>query len=179
MPRKVDRENTSRARNVADSENAVVRLDGTPTDRESESEPGFVRPGLGKRQEHFICAAGRQTTAMILDIDQDAICNCIGVYGNLSPMVRELERVLQQVSQGRKKHVGVDVHRKAGVDIGHSKLAPSGTRLEQCGGPDLINETRQRNEFVPRWHSGGDSYVGKGSINERTQSDQGTLQHRP
>jgi hypothetical protein len=36
-----------------------------------------------------------------------------------------------------------------------------------------------RGRHLPRWHSGGDSYVGKGSINERTQSDQGTLQHRP
>ena len=69
---------------------------------------------------------------MILDIDQNAVRNCIGVYGDLSAMSRELERVLQQVSQGRKKHVGVDIYRKAIVDIGHSKFAPSGARLERC-----------------------------------------------
>jgi hypothetical protein len=80
MPRKVDGENTPRARNVADTENSIIRLDATPTDCEPESETGFVRAALRKRQEHFLCVAGWQTTAMILDVDQDAIRDCIGVY---------------------------------------------------------------------------------------------------
>ena len=94
-------------------------------------------------------------------------------------MLRELECVLQQVSDGREKHVAVDVNREALVDIGDRKLAFSGTRLERRGDPDLIDEIGKGNQFVPRRHSGRDAHIGKRSIDERAQSDQATLQHRP
>lgn len=177
VPRKIDGEDTPRARNVADTENSIIRLDATPTDCEPESEPGFVGAALRKWQEHVLCTAWWQTTAMILDVDQDAIRDCIGVHRDLSARCRELERVLQQVSKCREKHVGVDINRKAILDIGYNKFAPSGTRLQQCGDPDLIHELRKGDELVPRRHPGGDSHVGKGPIYQRTQSDQGTLQH--
>src|SRR5581483_1603039 len=177
VPRKIDGENTPRARNVAHTESSGVRLDAAPTDCEPEAEPGFVRATLGKRQKHLVGSTWRQTAAMILDLDQNAIGDCIGVYGDFSALFRELECVLQQVSKGREKHVGVNINCKASVDIGHSQSAPSGACLEQCGSSDLINEVRKGHQFVPRQHSRGDSHVGKGSIYERTQPDQGTLQY--
>ena len=114
---------------------------------------------------------------MILDVDQNAIGDCIGVYGDFSAVLRELECVLQQVSEGRKQHVGVDINCKVSVNIGHSQFAPSGACFEQCGSSDFINEIRKRHQFVPRQYSRGDSHVGKGSIYQRTQPDQGTLQY--
>ena len=127
----------------------------------------------------MVGAARWQTTTMILDINQDPIRDCISVHRDLSAVLRELERVLQQVSDGRKKHVAVDIDRKTLVDNGYCEFTFTGTRLEQCGDPDLIHEIGKGDEFVPRRQSGGDSHVGNGSIDQCTQPDQGTLQRRP
>jgi hypothetical protein len=68
---------------------------------------------------------------------------CAGALERQRQRLAENLADVAQVSEGREKHVGVDIDRKAIVDIGYRKFAPSGTRLEQCGDPDLINETRK------------------------------------
>ena len=83
---------------------------------------------------------------MILDINQDPIRDCVGVHRDLSSVLRELERVLQQISDGRKKHVAVDIDRKTLVDDGYCQFTFTGTRLEQCGDPDLIHEIGKGDE---------------------------------
>ena len=53
MARQVNGENTARARDVADSENAVVCLDVAPTDGQSEPDTSAVHAALCERQKQL------------------------------------------------------------------------------------------------------------------------------
>jgi hypothetical protein len=70
MPRQVDREHAPRARPVSDTENALVRLDASPADCQSEADAGSIGAILRERQQHPFCAAWRKTAAIVLDIDE-------------------------------------------------------------------------------------------------------------
>jgi hypothetical protein len=83
----------------------VVRLDAATADGQAESEPGSVLATLGERPEHASRSAARQTSAMILDIDQDAIRHCVRMQRDIPAMLRKLERVLQQIAERRKQNV--------------------------------------------------------------------------
>src|SRR6185437_5058120 len=120
--------------------NSMVCFDAAPADCQPEPKPGSVLIALLEGQEHSVGAARLQTTTMILDINQDPIRDCMGVHRDFRAVRRELEGILQQVSDGRKKHVAVDIDRKTLVDSGYCEFTLTGTRFERCGDPDLIHE---------------------------------------
>jgi hypothetical protein len=177
-PRKVDGEDATGSGYVANAENSMICFDAAAANGQPQPETGPVLAALSEGLEHPLDAARRQATTMILDINQDPICDGIGVHRYLSAVFRELKSILQQVAESREKHIPVDIDRQMLLDVGYRKFTLTGTRFEQCGDADLINEAGKGDELVPRRHTGGDSHVGEGPIDERTQTDQGALKRR-
>ena len=56
---------------------------------------------------------------MILDIDEDAICGNIRIQSYFRMALRELERVLQQITDCRGEHLGIRVDQNIFIDRRH------------------------------------------------------------
>lgn len=178
MPRQVDREHAPRARSVSDTENAVVRLDASPADCQSEADAGSIRAILREWQKHPFCAARRKASAIVLDIDPNAIGRTISAQRDVGAFRGELECVLQHVSHRRQQHVTVGINSQVGVDEGNRELASVMPRLEGRGGLEFRDEVRNGHKLVSHRQSSSHPHVGEGPIDEVAHRDQAAIQHR-
>src|ERR1700729_3948132 len=71
MAGQFDGEHTALAGHIAHAQRAVVRLDTAPGDGQAEPDPGFVGAALRERLEQAFGIAWRQTSAVVLDVDQN------------------------------------------------------------------------------------------------------------
>jgi hypothetical protein len=80
VPRKVDGEDATGSGYVANAENSMICFDAAAANGQPQPETGPVLAALSEGLEHPLDAARRQATTMILDINQDPICDCIGMH---------------------------------------------------------------------------------------------------
>ena len=91
-------------------------MDGTTADRKAQADTGTIVAALRERHEEFFGPARWQTAALIGDLDEHVPRGNARGQRNAAPGVRELERVLQQVGEGGRKHFAIGRDRQAGVE---------------------------------------------------------------
>jgi hypothetical protein len=178
MPRQVDCKNASRARHITNAENAGVRLHAAPRNRKSEAQTRFVFAALFEGQKHLLHIPRRKAAAAVFYVDTDALAACVRVQRDIGVFVRELERVLQHVSERRKEQVAVRVHHKLRIDVRNGKPALPRQRLERSRDLDFGNEIGQGEDLVARRHARSDAHVSQGAIDEGTQPNETVVQYR-
>src|SRR5688572_15022283 len=92
-------------------------------------------------------------------------------------VLRELERVLQQVPDGGEKQVPVDLQRKIWLDRGDGKPAAPRLSLERRGDFHGRDEVGKVDPPKSGAASGRQSHLAQGAIHEGAQSYQGAVQH--
>jgi hypothetical protein len=86
---------------------------------------------------------------MILDVDHYVMCASIRIQRHFGVMLRKLERVLQQISYRREKHILVYIYRKSRFYGGDAKAASPFARLKGRERFDLGDELRKTHNLVP------------------------------
>jgi hypothetical protein len=71
----------------------------------------FVRAAVRRRQKHLVRLARGKATAVILNVNKDAIAGRVGIQRDFGMAPRKLERVIQQVAHRREQHGLVGVNR--------------------------------------------------------------------
>src|SRR6202171_600794 len=111
--RQYDGENAALAGHVLHLAAAAVHADALAGDGQTEAEAGLVDSAPLEGTEPLLRLAGRQTTALVLDLDEDATPVLARAQRDVALGVGELERVLQEVGDGGRKQVAVDIDRDA------------------------------------------------------------------
>jgi hypothetical protein len=71
-------------------------------------------------------------------------------------VLRELERILQQVPDSGAQHVSVDIHRERRVHSGNREFALPALRFEGRGNIDVCDQVRNGNQLILYGHPGTD-----------------------
>ena len=69
MPAQVNCENTSSTRYVTNTESASIRLNTTPGNGQSKSNPAFILIPLYEGLEHIFCIPYWKRSAVVFDIN--------------------------------------------------------------------------------------------------------------
>src|SRR5688572_32615282 len=132
VPRKVNRENATRTWHVSHTENAPVSLDAPPGDRQAQPQTASVFSPLSESLKHLLRVAWWQTSAMVLDVDQDAISHRICIEADFAMGMRKLEGVLQEISGRCQDQVPIHIERQQRIDVGNNQLAASYVCFKRC-----------------------------------------------
>ena len=79
VQRQIDREDTSNARHITDSQDTPVCFDTASLDVQPQPKPRSVLSALGKRQKHVVRSASRQPATLVFDFDQYAVAHHMGM----------------------------------------------------------------------------------------------------
>ena len=71
-PRQVDAEDASPVRKVAGIDPAIVRFDAHAAEGEAKAHAGSIGPPLLERAKQLVDIPTRETTALVLDLDEHA-----------------------------------------------------------------------------------------------------------
>jgi len=91
----IDGKNTANARYIANAQQASVRFNTLLSYGKTEPDSGTVRSNLGEGQKYRLLSTLGQTTAMVLDINQNTIGRCVCTQDNFTFWLRKFESVLQ------------------------------------------------------------------------------------
>jgi len=98
-PREVEREDAPLAGQVADADFSPVRPRRLEADRQAKTDAAAVPTALRVRSEQLLDLPGGQTSALILDVEQDAVGRHAGRQRDRAPLPGELERVVEGVGR--------------------------------------------------------------------------------
>src|SRR5438874_1432886 len=73
LTRQIDDEDAALSGHIPHVQLAPTGLDAAAADREPESETGAIWASLHEGLEQLLCPLGRQSPALVLDLDQDAL----------------------------------------------------------------------------------------------------------
>ena len=119
------------ARKVSYVKRTAERLpDAFAADEETEAEAASIGSMLLERFEQLLDFAGRQPAALVLDVDLDVIALRRRPQRDVTARRRELERVLQEVRDGAREDLRVDLDRDAGLDGSHAEREAVRRRLD-------------------------------------------------
>ena len=79
MPWQINRKDASGPRHIADTQNAFIRSDAAPTDRQTEAEARLISTSLDKWQKQLRSEPRRKTSTVVAYIDQNAIGCRVGI----------------------------------------------------------------------------------------------------
>src|SRR5688572_5941337 len=108
----VDDEDASPVGQTARVDPASVRFDAQPAEGKAQACPGAIGASLFKRAEQLVDRRVRKTATLVLDLDEHALSVGADAQRDGAMRARELERVLQQVSDhcGESLLIGFDRH---------------------------------------------------------------------
>jgi len=131
LPRQVDGENASSPRQVSRIDPALVRFSAPSAESETKAHAGSIGAALLERAKQLVDVSTGQAAALILDLDEHALGVCANRERHGGPRPRELEGVLQQVSDNSGEHLSVGRNRQSLVDRRDGQ--PDTTRIRiQC-----------------------------------------------
>lgn len=79
----------------------------------------IIRGAPRRQQKHLFRLARGKATAVIRNVNKDAIAVCVGIQRDFGVAPRKLERVIQQVAHRREQRGLVGVNRQFGVNSRH------------------------------------------------------------
>jgi hypothetical protein len=103
-----------------------VRLDDLAADGETETEPRAIRAALLEGAKERLGFSGRETAALVFDIDEDVIMGGTRSEPDVALGMTKLDRVLEQIGYRRCKQLPVRIDRNA---VGRSRLRASECRM--------------------------------------------------
>ena len=125
----------------------------------------------------FSASPGCRPPQLSCTFDQDVIAGGVDVQRDLGVLLRELECVLQQVSDRGEQQVPVGVDCQARIDVGDHQLAAAGLRFQRRGYSYLADELGKGQQLMPRRYPRGHPHVGERAIHEIAQPDQAAIEH--
>jgi hypothetical protein len=142
--RQIECEDAPLAGEVADANLTPVRLGSLETDGEPETESAAVSVSLLERTKQLLRLARREAAALVLDLEEDAVCGSARRQGDLAMGASELERVLEKIGDCRGEDLPIGFHRHRPIDgcDGESKIALPG--LDRGVDLDLFEELCDR-----------------------------------
>lgn len=108
-------ENTTRAGQVAHSQDATVCLDVSPRYGQAQPHSSFVFTGLYKRLEDARGGSWRKPSAVVPDLKEDVLLVRKHLESDLCLRVSELESISKQVDQGGQEAFTVPGYGKFSV----------------------------------------------------------------
>ena len=131
LPRQVDREHTSSPGPVASVDPAVARFNRPSAEGETKTHPGSIGAALLKRSKELADIVARQAAALVLNLDEDALGACANAERDGRPRPRELEGVLQEISQDRGEYLSIRLYLHASFDGHDDQSDATGVRLQR------------------------------------------------
>ena len=131
LPWQVDGEHASSPRQVARIDPAIVRFSAPSAEGETKTHAGSIGAALLERKKQFVDIPTRQSAALVLDLDEDALGAGANPEQDGRPRPRELEGVLQKVADDRGENLSVGRDRQPTFDRSDDECEATSSRI-QC-----------------------------------------------
>jgi len=118
MTRKINSENTTYARYVTDAENSSIRFHTPLGNRQPQANTSFILIALCEGFKHFLGITGRETAAVVFNVNEDTITGCVCAQCNLRVGTCELKCILQQIPNCRSQQVPAGIDHQIGINSG-------------------------------------------------------------
>ena len=125
--------------------------------------------------EQVVGSAARQTAALILDLDQDALLAGGDAQRDDGGGLGELERVLENVRDHRGEDLAVGQDRYAGLDGDDVELDAARGGFQRRARRDFLDEAAEQDRFLVL-NPLGEPELGQRSADQRTEAHQAALQ---
>ena len=139
-PRQVDRENASPVRQIARVDPAAIGFSAPSAESETKANAGAIGAALLERTKELVDIATWETAALILDLDEHAICAGSDPECDGGPGPCELESVLQEVSYHCSEDLSVSLDRHAVFNRRDGQSDTTGIGLQRRTRCDIVDE---------------------------------------
>ena len=176
QPWQLDGEDASAAGDVARRDLAAVRADALTGDGEPEAQTASILASLLEELEQVLGSSG-QAAAFVLDRDEDAIGVCVCPHEDMAPGARELEGVLQQVRDGGREDLSVDLDPDPCGTGGDRELQAPSLRFDGRRDLDLFDELGEQDPLASL-DPCLEAYFGERAVDEVAHAPQVAAEHR-
>ena len=146
-PGQVDGKHASGAREVVRVDLASVRFSAPSAEGETKTHAGSIGAALLERAEELVDIPTRQTSALVLNLDEHSLGAGANSEHDRRPGPCELEGVVQQVSHDRGQDLAIGLNRHAVFDGHYGQTDPTGVGIQCRSRCDFLDES-----FSPRLH---------------------------
>jgi hypothetical protein len=166
LPRQVDGEHASSPRQVARIDPAIVRFSAPSAEGEAKTYAGAIGAALLERAKELVGIPAWQAAALVLDLDEHALGACANPECDGRPRPRELEGVLEKVSDYRGKHLSVGRNRQGVVDRRDDQSDATRIRIQCRRRRDFLDEPCNA-ELLPVLNALRETYFRQRTIHKR------------
>lgn len=171
----VNREYASSTREVARRDPTIARFSAPSTKGETQTHAGSIDAALLERVKELVDIP-RQSAALVLDFDEHVRGACANLERDSRPRPRELEGVLQKVSDNRGENLSVGRDRQAHFDRRDDEADATSIRL-QCRRRGDLSDERGNGKLLRVLNALRETDFGKRTDNERVRGQEAAMKH--
>src|SRR4029450_13019870 len=140
LPREGDGGHAFPPRQGARMDPAPIRLRAPSAEGGAKTDAGSIGAALLERAKQLVDIPTRQAAALVLDLDEHALGACANPECDGGPRPRELEGVLQKVSDPRGEQLSVGRNRQGLVDRRDGQSDSTRIRIQWPRRRDFLDE---------------------------------------
>ncbi len=147
------------------------RLMGNPRPR-----PGASSPSWANGRKISSALPSGEAATFVLDVDQKATVDGVGVEGHATARPGERDGVLQDVRHRRREDLSVALDGEALLDGRHDEFEVLGRGIDRGGHLHVGDEVHDHDSLPTRREPGSQTHVDERPVDEVTQPDQAAIE---